>query len=135
MATASGAVALTRRVLTEWRTARYLIALLLLGELVLCVLIIRFIKYTEIDWRAYMQEVEGPLIHGDGPPDAVIDDDDTVLLPDPLIDSDAPEPPAGPPTMRHTVAPGVVAVASVVAGAKAPPDAPRDEGEMSELPL
>ena len=65
MATASGAVALTRRVLTEWRTARYLIALLLLGELVLCVLIIRFIKYTEIDWRAYMQEVEGPLIHGE----------------------------------------------------------------------
>lgn len=65
MTTASDVVALVRRTLTDWRAARYLIALLMLGELVLCALIIRVIKYTEIDWRAYMQEVEGPLIHGE----------------------------------------------------------------------
>ena len=47
-----------------------------------------------------------------------------------------PEPPAGPPAMRHTVAPGVVAVASPgVAVGEGAPDAPPDEGEMSELPL
>ena len=31
--------------------------LLLVAELVLCVVIVRFVPYTEIDWEAYMQEV------------------------------------------------------------------------------
>lgn len=35
--------------------------LLLLAELLLNVLIIERVKYTEIDWIAYMQEVEGFL--------------------------------------------------------------------------
>ena len=50
----------------SWRLAfqYYLIPLLLLGELILCCLIIKFIRYTPIDWKAYMQEVEGPLVHG-----------------------------------------------------------------------
>mmetsp|Transcript_18164 Transcript_18164/g.29484 ORF Transcript_18164/g.29484 Transcript_18164/m.29484 type:complete len:434 (+) Transcript_18164:173-1474(+) len=33
------------------------------GDMLLSVLIIRFVSYTEIDWVAYMQEVEGPLLH------------------------------------------------------------------------
>jgi len=40
---------------------RNLLPLLLLGELCLCVLIVRFINYTEIDWQAYMDEVGGFL--------------------------------------------------------------------------
>lgn len=35
--------------------------ILLLGELVLSILIVQNVKYTEIDWVAYMQEVEGFL--------------------------------------------------------------------------
>ena len=27
-------------------------------------LIVLKVRYTEIDWRAYMEEVEGPLVHG-----------------------------------------------------------------------
>ena len=52
------------RAAREWPLAARLIPLLLLGELVLCSLIIRFVRYTPIDWRAYMQEVEGPVVHG-----------------------------------------------------------------------
>ena len=37
----------------------YVMAGLLLVEIFLNVLIIERTKYTEIDWRAYMQEVEG----------------------------------------------------------------------------
>ena len=36
---------------------------LLLGELVLCLLMVHRIPYTKIDWDAYMEEVEGPLVH------------------------------------------------------------------------
>ena len=36
---------------------------LLLGELLLCVVMIHKVPYTKIDWDAYMEEVEGPLIH------------------------------------------------------------------------
>jgi len=36
-------------------------AALVVGELALCALIIRRVNYTEIDWRAYMEEVEGFL--------------------------------------------------------------------------
>lgn len=40
-------------------------ALLLVWEAVFNVLIIRHVPYTEIDWVAYMEEVEGPLVHGE----------------------------------------------------------------------
>ena len=40
---------------------RRLFPLLLLGEFVLSMLIVRFISYTEIDWKAYMDEVGGFL--------------------------------------------------------------------------
>ena len=51
----------------SWRLAFqfYLIPLLLLGELILCCLIIKFIRYTPIDWKAYMQEVAGVLEFGE----------------------------------------------------------------------
>lgn len=35
--------------------------LILLAELVLNVLVVQGVRYTEIDWRAYMQECEGFL--------------------------------------------------------------------------
>jgi len=53
-----------RRAATSWHTAIPLIPLVLLGELVLCLLIIKVIRYTPIDFNAYMEEVEGPLVHG-----------------------------------------------------------------------
>ena len=53
-----------RRAATSWHTAVPLIPLVLLGELVLCLLIIKVIRYTPIDFKAYMEEVEGPLVHG-----------------------------------------------------------------------
>ena len=53
-----------RRAATSWHTAVPLIPLVLLGELVLCLLIIKVIRYTPIDFNAYMEEVEGPLVHG-----------------------------------------------------------------------
>eukprot|EP01045_Picozoa_sp_COSAG04_P042124 COSAG04_NODE_13149_length_618_cov_1.053950_1_plen_138_part_10 len=39
-------------------------ALLLGAELALNALIVRRVPYTEIDWRAYVEEVEGVLVHG-----------------------------------------------------------------------
>lgn len=39
--------------------------LLLVFEALLCILIIKFVSYTEIDWIAYMQEVEGWWIEGE----------------------------------------------------------------------
>lgn len=53
------------RLLFDWRYFTTLAALLLIGEACLCALIIYKIPYTEIDWRAYMQEVEGPFVKGD----------------------------------------------------------------------
>ena len=53
-----------RRAATSWHAAVPLIPLVLLGELVLCLLIIKVIRYTPIDFKAYMEEVEGPLVHG-----------------------------------------------------------------------
>eukprot|EP00501_MAST-03F_sp_TOSAG23-6_P002034 GSMAST32.ASY1.ANO1.2122.1 assembled CDS len=38
---------------------------LILLDLALNVLIVQRISYTEIDWKAYMQEVEGPLLRND----------------------------------------------------------------------
>lgn len=37
------------------------LCLLFILEIVINVLVIHRVKYTEIDWKAYMQEVEGPL--------------------------------------------------------------------------
>jgi alpha-1,3-mannosyltransferase len=48
--------------------ARYdvpFIALLCLAEVVLCLAVINMVAYTEIDWIAYMQEVEGWWLHGE----------------------------------------------------------------------
>lgn len=45
-------------VTTNPKWSRYLIPALLLMDSILCALIIRTVAYTEIDWRAYMQQVE-----------------------------------------------------------------------------
>lgn len=37
------------------------LCLLFLTEIIINVYVIQRVKYTEIDWKAYMQEVEGPL--------------------------------------------------------------------------
>ena len=37
---------------------------MLMGEALLCTLIVLKVRYTEIDWRAYMEEVEGPMDNG-----------------------------------------------------------------------
>ena len=50
--------------LRDWRPSRLRVPLLLLGEAALCVIIVLRARYTPIDWRAYMQEVEGPVAHG-----------------------------------------------------------------------
>ncbi|KAF7722524.1 Lethal(2)neighbour of tid protein [Apophysomyces ossiformis] len=42
----------------------YLAGVLLIGEVFFNMLIIQKVPYTEIDWKAYMQEVEG-FIHGE----------------------------------------------------------------------
>lgn len=53
------------RAATDWSTFMRLLFLpLLLAELALTTFIILKIRFTHIDWRAYMQEVEGPLVHG-----------------------------------------------------------------------
>jgi alpha-1,3-mannosyltransferase len=56
--------AFLRGVLTDWYFFwPYLGVPLLLGELVLCLLMVHKVPYTKIDWDAYMEEVEGPLVH------------------------------------------------------------------------
>jgi alpha-1,3-mannosyltransferase len=40
---------------------KYILPTLLLFELILGIVIIKYVKYTEIDWIAYMQEVKGVL--------------------------------------------------------------------------
>jgi alpha-1,3-mannosyltransferase len=47
-----------------WSHAPWLVAAILAGEAVLSALIVLRVRYTEIDWRAYMEEVEGPIVHG-----------------------------------------------------------------------
>ena len=42
----------------------YIIALILVFDAVLSLVIIKKVSYTEIDWIAYMQEVEG-FLHGE----------------------------------------------------------------------
>ena len=56
-------IGLARSLLTDRPTA--LAACLLAGEAVLCSLLVLRGRYTKIDWTAYMQEVEGPLVHGE----------------------------------------------------------------------
>ena len=38
-----------------------LMVLIIFAELVLNAIIVKFVPYTEIDWKAYIQEVEGYL--------------------------------------------------------------------------
>lgn len=45
----------------QWRRAAWLGALVVLAEAVLCALVIQRVRYTKIDWDAYMQEVAGPF--------------------------------------------------------------------------
>ena len=52
------------RSLVDWKHAWWLIVPILLGEALLCGLIIRRVPYTKIDWDAYMQEVAGPFDEG-----------------------------------------------------------------------
>ena len=49
------------RSLVDWKHAWWLAVPTLLGEALLCALIIRRVPYTKIDWDAYMQEVAGPF--------------------------------------------------------------------------
>lgn len=58
-------IKLASNLLFKWEYFPLLAILLVFGEYVLCTLIIHKIPYTEIDWRAYMQEVEGPFVHND----------------------------------------------------------------------
>jgi alpha-1,3-mannosyltransferase len=51
--------------LSEPRYDWYFVALLCLSEAALCWAIIRLVPYTEIDWIAYMQEVEGWWVAGE----------------------------------------------------------------------
>lgn len=50
---------LLHRLAPSWRT--WLCPALLVFDALLCLAIVRFVRYTEIDWVAYMQEVEGFL--------------------------------------------------------------------------
>jgi len=51
-------------VLDRWSSKEWFWGLGALADLVLSLGVIRFVGYTEIDWVAYMQEVEGPLLFG-----------------------------------------------------------------------
>lgn len=55
------AVAAARSLAFDPGRAMLLVALILLGELVLNLSIVWFVPYTEIDWEAYMDEVEGVI--------------------------------------------------------------------------
>lgn len=51
--------------LTDWTAHHQLrLTLLLAGEAMICAAIVLKVPYTQIDWRSYMQEVEGPVVHG-----------------------------------------------------------------------
>lgn len=56
----------TRLCLTDWEAPEILnyITFAMVGDFAVVSFTMFFIGYTEIDWRAYMQEVEGPLLHG-----------------------------------------------------------------------
>jgi alpha-1,3-mannosyltransferase len=46
------------------QSAAWLIPLMLVAETVLSFAIVHFVRYTEIDWEAYMDEVRGYYVHG-----------------------------------------------------------------------
>ena len=58
---ASGAARLARALALRQEWSGWVVGALLLGEALLCTLIIHRVRYTEIDWKAYMQEVQGVL--------------------------------------------------------------------------
>eukprot|EP00937_MAST-01D_sp_MAST-1D-sp2_P000831 g831.t1 len=60
----SDIVRFVTRCLCEWRSLPWLVVPLLVGEVLLCALIILRVPYTKIDWDAYMEEVAGPLERG-----------------------------------------------------------------------
>ena len=53
----------THACLTDWSYFWWLGIPLLLCELILCTIMVHQVNYTKIDWDAYMEEVEGPLVH------------------------------------------------------------------------
>lgn len=53
--------------LFDWKYFSILATLLVLCETVLGIAIITRVRFTEIDWRAYMQEVEGWAVRSDSP--------------------------------------------------------------------
>lgn len=61
---ASRARAFIVRCLCDWDAVLWIAAPMLLAEALLCLIIIRRVPYTPIDWRAYMEEVAGPIEHG-----------------------------------------------------------------------
>lgn len=50
---------------TDTKYTKYYAPLIWLADLVLCVLIILKIPYTEIDWVAYMEQLDQVLLHGE----------------------------------------------------------------------
>ncbi|EGD80515.1 alpha-1,3-mannosyltransferase ALG3 isoform d [Salpingoeca rosetta] len=57
----SGVVGFARETLTDWRVSWRMATLVFAAEIALLWAIIHFVSYTEIDWKAYMDEVEGFL--------------------------------------------------------------------------
>ena len=52
---------ITDKTSTKWQRRSIFIGMLILADAVLCYIVIKHVPYTEIDWVAYMQEVEGWL--------------------------------------------------------------------------
>lgn len=53
------------RCLFDWDSVHWIAAPLLICETLFCAVIVIKARYTKIDWDAYMQEVEGPIVHGE----------------------------------------------------------------------
>ena len=59
------AITLIQRILTDRSSFISVAIALLVFEIILSLLIIRYQGYTEIDWRAYMDEVRGVIVDGE----------------------------------------------------------------------